>query len=112
MAWKVNAVIFNGLFVLTIILYALISLQVWQTTAVKYLKAVTSVTEIYISLFLIFRFNPFRTPHPLTNIERQIIFSAGLFVFTSSVIGEIMQSYLNEAKTDIIGKVEENTTTA
>lgn len=42
--------------------------------------------RVYICLFLLWRFNPFRSYYEFTNLDRKIAFSAGLFILTTTVL--------------------------
>jgi hypothetical protein len=44
--------------------------------------------RIYICLFLIWRFHPFRTIDKFTNLDRKIAFSAGLFILTTTALNK------------------------
>lgn len=51
------------------------------------LDTIDKYIRIYICLFLIYRFNPFRGTSEFTSLDRKIAFSAGLFIFTTSFLG-------------------------
>lgn len=51
------------------------------------LDTIDKYIRIYICLFLIYRFNPFREKSQFTSLDRKIAFSAGLFIFTTSFLG-------------------------
>ena len=71
--------------------YILIFLYIFgiSKTAKTHLDTIDKYIKIYICLFLIYRFNPFRTKYEFTNLDRKIAFSSGLFMFTTSVFGII-----------------------
>jgi len=46
--------------------------------------------RIYICLFLIWRFNPFRKIDKFTNLDRKIVFSAGLFILTTTALNKYL----------------------
>jgi len=58
-----------------------------------YLEDFDYYVKIYISLFLLWRFNMFRTIK-LTELDRKIAFSAGLFLFTSTSVYNMLTSYV------------------
>jgi len=62
--------------------------------APKILIEIDYYVRIYICLFLIWRFNPFRSHYEFTNLDRKIAFSAGLFILTTSALNK----YLNDTK--------------
>jgi hypothetical protein len=73
-----------------------------SSTAPVYLKTLDYYLRIYICLFLILRFNPFRKYFSIyknstlkfNDLDRKIAFSAGLFILTTSVLN----NYVNEIK--------------
>lgn len=54
----------------------------------KYLKIIHEYLPIYISLFLIIRFNPFRSVK-FTKYDQKIVFYAGTLIFTTSLINNL-----------------------
>jgi hypothetical protein len=55
---------------------------------------VNNIVRIYICLFLIWRFNPFRTNFEFTNLDRKIAFSAGVIILSTTALNK----YLNDSK--------------
>jgi cytochrome c biogenesis protein CcdA len=87
---------FNIFIVTTYSLYILFAVGIFKS-APQYLETLDYYVKIYISLFLLWRFNPFRTIN-FTELDRKISFSAGVFLFTTSAINQILVKYLNSAK--------------
>jgi len=56
--------------------------------APKFLEGLDYYVRIYICLFLIWRFNPFRKIDTFTNLDRKIAFSAGLFIITTTALNK------------------------
>ena len=54
--------------------------------------------QIYISLFLLYRFNPF-TSVTFYELDRKIAFSSGIFLLMTTSINQLVKLYLNEIKT-------------
>lgn len=77
---------FDGFITLT---YILIFLYIFGISgeAKAHLDIIDNYIRIYICLFLIYRFNPFRTKYEFTSLDRKIAFSAGLFIFTTTAFG-------------------------
>jgi hypothetical protein len=48
--------------------------------------------KMYVSLFLLFRFNPFQKIK-FNELDRKIAFSAGIFLVTTTVINTVVQKY-------------------
>ena len=62
--------------------------------APKFLEDMDYYVRIYICLFLLWRFNPYRKLDTFTNLDRKIAFSAGLFILTTTALN----TYLNDFK--------------
>lgn len=75
------------------ILYFSILLGLYAS-APEYLNTLHSFVKIYVSLFLIYRFNPFRHVK-FTELDAKISFSAGMFLLGTTAINQILQSYLS-----------------
>jgi hypothetical protein len=70
--------------------------------APEYIQTLDSYVKIYICLFLIYRFNPFRSKINFTELDRRIVFSAGLFILATTAINKIVISYLDIIKKKIM----------
>ena len=57
--------------------------------APKILGFIDYYVRIYICLFLIWRFHPFKKIE-FTNLDRKIAFSAGLFIFTTTALDKYL----------------------
>jgi len=89
---KVQENIFDFTFVIIYFLYFLIALGL-SATAPKYLSFLDFYVKIYVSLFLILRFNPFRHVR-FTSLDKKIAFNAGLFVlFATTSVNQILINY-------------------
>ena len=82
-----------------IVSYALIFISFFglSDSAPKYLESIDYYVRIYICLFLIWRFNPFRKIDTFTDLDRKIAFSAGLFIITTTALNK----YLLDAKNKV-----------
>lgn len=90
---KVQEHIFDFTFIIIYFLYFLIALGI-SATAPKYLSFLDYYVKIYVSLFLILRFNPFRHVK-FTNLDKKIAYNAGLFVlFATTSINQILIGYI------------------
>lgn len=88
--------IFNVVIYTTWTLYIMIVLGL-STNAPQYLDDLQYYVKIYVSLFLIYRFNPFRRVK-FTQLDAKIAFSSGLFLFTTTAINQILTTYLDDIK--------------
>jgi len=90
---KVQENIFDFTFLIIYFLYFLIALGL-SATAPKYLSFLDYYVKIYVSLFLIWRFNPFNHVK-FTSLDKKIAFNAGLFVlFATTTINQILITYI------------------
>lgn len=80
--------------IITIILYIIISFGL-STMAPQYLSYLQQFLKIYVSLFLIYRFNNFRTIK-LTELDRKIGFNAGILLIGTDIINYIVKNYSND----------------
>lgn len=77
--------------IITIMFYIIISFGL-STIAPQYLSYLQQFLKIYVSLFLIYRFNNFRTIK-LTELDRKIGFNAGVLLIGSDIINYIVKHY-------------------
>lgn len=94
--YKIQDFWFNVFIVTTYSLYILFAVGIFKS-APQYLESLDYYVKIYISLFLLWRFNPFRKIH-FTELDRKISFSAGIFLLTTSAINQVLIKYLDNAK--------------
>jgi hypothetical protein len=78
---------------ITWILYFAIALGL-SVNAPQYLDTLQSFMKLYVSLFLIYRFNPFRRVK-FTGLDAKISFSAGVFLLGTTAIDGIIKNYLS-----------------
>ena len=65
-----------------------------SVNAPQYLDDLQYYVKIYVSLFLIYRFNPLRRVN-FTRLDAKIAFSDGLFLITTTAINTILKTYLS-----------------
>jgi len=87
---------FTFIMYLTWILYFIILLGL-SAKAPQYLNDLQYYVKIYVSFFLILRFNPFRRTR-FTELDASIAFSAGVFLLTTTAIDKIVITYLKDIK--------------
>jgi hypothetical protein len=75
---------FDAISILTVVLYIAIAFGLWSN-APQYLGDLQYYVKIYVALFLIYRFNPFRHVK-FTSLDRRIGFSAGMFLLGTSLL--------------------------
>lgn len=81
---------FNTFIISSYILIFLAALGL-SSNATIYLNTLDYYIRIYICLFLIYRFNPFRKIE-FNELDRQIAFSSGLFLLTTSALNNYIVS--------------------
>jgi hypothetical protein len=87
---------FTIIIYLTWTLYVAIALGL-SASAPEYLDDLQYYFKIYICLFLIYRFNPFRSVK-FTKLDSRIAFSAGLFLLATTALGSFLNNYLTQIK--------------
>jgi hypothetical protein len=80
--------------IIMIILYIIVSFGL-SALAPQYLSYLQQFLKIYVSLFLIYRFNTFRTIK-LTNLDKKIGFNAGILLISSDIINYIVKKYSDD----------------
>ena len=83
-----------------------------SVNAPSYLDNVDYYAKIYVSLFLLYRFNVFRKV-TFTELDRKIAFSAGVFLFATTALNQVLTQYLQPLKSkisSILPKSESETT--
>jgi hypothetical protein len=85
--------VFSIVIYLTWILYIIILLGLSEN-APQYLDDLEYYAKIYVSLFLLYRFNPFRRVQ-FTKLDSKIAFSAGFFLLATTAIDSFVLKYLD-----------------
>ena len=72
--------------------YVLLFLYIFgiSNSAKRKVEIIDKYVIIYMCLFLMYRFNPFKKSYEFTSLDRKIAFSAGLFIFTTSFLGMVI----------------------
>ena len=65
---------------------------------ISYLDLLREILKIYISLFLIIKFNPFQKIQDFSKFDRRVAFEAGLFLFSTTILNKLMELYLTHMK--------------
>jgi hypothetical protein len=71
-----------------------------SVNAPSYLDNVDYYAKLYVSLFLLYRFNVFRKI-TFTELDRKIAFSAGVFLFTTTALNQVLTQYLDPIKSKV-----------
>lgn len=92
---KIQMRAFIAITFITYILYIISLLGLSKTNTAPYVTIIHSYIQIYVSLFLMYRFNPFRNKKEFTELDKKIAFTAGTFLLMSGTLGVIIKQYLN-----------------
>lgn len=90
---------FTIFIILTYLVYILSAIGISKTAPI-YLDDFDYYVKIYISLFLLWRFNMFRKIE-FNELDRKIAFSAGLFLFTSTAVYNILTDYVKTTSKNV-----------
>ena len=85
-----------SIFIFLSYILILISFFGFSSFAQSYLMSMDYYVRIYICLFLIWRFNPFRRIDKFTDLDRKIAFSAGLFILTTTALNNYLINIKNK----------------
>jgi len=88
---------FNIFIVLSWILIIISTLGI-SKNAPKYLDDLDYYVRIYVCLFLIWRFHPFKSHYEFTDLDRKIAFSAGLFILTTTALNKYLKNIQDKIK--------------
>ena len=94
--------IFNIVIFINYLLYFIIIFGI-SINAPDYLSSLDYYVKMYISGFLLLRFNPFRKVE-FTELDRKIVFSAAIFIFTTTAINSLLITYLKKIKEYFVKK--------
>lgn len=89
--------------VTTAFILLIITMFGFSQKAPEYLSILDYYLKIYICLFLIWRFNPFRSKIEFTSLDAKISFNAGLFILASTALNQ----YVKFVEVDIVSKIKE-----
>lgn len=95
---------FTLVIVITWVLYIGIATGL-SINAPKYLETFDYYVKIYVSLFLLWRFNPF-TKTTFTELDRKIAFSAGILIFATTSLHSLLVKYLSEIKNVVVDETK------
>lgn len=86
------------------ILFALVLLGV-STTAPKYLSSLEKFLKLYVSLFLLWKFNPLKNER-MTKFDRRLVFSCALFLLTTSFLTDAVMTYLKLFRGKVVNLID------
>lgn len=89
--YNIQSNLFNIFIVINYISYIALAIG-FQFISPDKITQLDYYTKVYVSLFLLIRFNPFRKIE-FNELDRKIAFSAGIFLITTTFINDIIQKY-------------------
>lgn len=87
--------VFTFSIILTYVLFISLILGISFLNNPKYLTTLEYYLQIYIGLFLMWRFNYFRNP-VFTVLDKKIAFSAGVFLLIATVVNSAIITHFKE----------------
>jgi len=63
----------------------------------EYIDVLNFYFRMYVCIFLIVRFHPFRKYHSFSEFDRQVVFTSALLIFTTIGVTKI-RDYIKESK--------------
>ena len=63
----------------------------------EYMMAIDYWVKVFMSLFLLWRFNPW-VKITFSDFDRRVVFSAGMFLFTVTIVNNYLLSYVEKGK--------------
>lgn len=64
----------------------------------EYLASIDYWVKVFMALFLLWRFNPWARI-AFSDFDRRVVFSAGMFLFTVTIVNTYLISYVETGKT-------------
>jgi len=80
--------------------YAIVLVGLVETEP-SFLANLEYYVKVYVSIFLIWRFNPYSHTGKFTEVDRRIVFSAALFIVTTSVLKHVIDQYRPQIKATV-----------
>jgi len=80
---------------ITYILYFGSFLGLLSSSTSHYIITIQTYMQIYVSLFLVYRFNPLTHNRKFNELDRKIAFTAGGFLLMTSTIGIYLKQYIH-----------------
>ena len=92
---KIHENMYNYAIYLSYLLYAFAIFGITKY-APQYLAALKNIIKIYVSLVLVIKFNPFTNKsNYLSDFDRKLVFSSGMFLLLSTSIISIIEHYIS-----------------
>ena len=90
-----NALIYHAYLVYFIIFLTIIGIEIIEP---KYMDTFNDWLKMYIALYLIYKFNSFRTIK-FTELDRRVVFTSGILLLSTTILNEMFNYFSNEINT-------------
>jgi hypothetical protein len=98
--YRIETLIVDWISFITIIIFTLLFIGLIQKEPFYFVEFVF-IFKVFISIFLIYRFNDFRKNIKFTNLDRKVCFLAGMNLLMIS-FADLIQEYMGKIKKIII----------
>ena len=98
--WNLHTSAYLWTVTLIHITYAIVLIGFVETEP-AYLTTIEYYVKVYVSIFLIWRFNPYWHTVKFTETDRRIVYSAALFILTTSVLKHVIEQYRPQIKATV-----------
>lgn len=94
---KIQLFLFNFF---TVICYILIAIGIFIKSeyASELLERIEFFLKLYMSIYLLWRFNPYRKNINITNLDKQIIYSSAFFILFIIIINKLLKKFEKRIK--------------
>lgn len=76
----------------------------FANNAPEYLIVLNYYVQLYVSLFLLIRFNPF-SKVKFTELDKKIAFTGGLFIVSTTILNKSVLDYVTQVKNLLQSKI-------
>ena len=84
--------VFDYYILFSYVIYIAVLLGVF-TAVPQYITIMNSFIKVVIAFVLLYKFNPFQQNYTLTKFDKKIVFSSGVYLLLTTVIGEYLVEY-------------------
>jgi|UniRef100_A0A6C0EYP0 hypothetical protein len=97
--YRIETIIVDWIGIFTFLIFALLFIGILQQKPLYFIEFVF-LFKLFISIFLIYRFNDFRKNIKFTDLDRKVCFLAGINLLIIS-FADLIQDYLGRIKTAV-----------
>jgi len=97
-AITLQLILYNISSLICFILIGLSAFNVSNTNTNIFLNNLEFYIKIYISLFLLWRFNMFRKNIKISELDKQLAFSCAFYLLSATILNKLFMKYKEKAK--------------